>query len=209
VRQLLTIMKQAVSGSTSIEEIKNTFNDPFSILVSTLISLRTRDAVTLEASLRLLEQAPNAQALAALTEDEIAKLIYPAGFYKNKARQLRIIGERLEDNFSGAVPRTLEELVALPGVGKKTANLTLAEGFGIPAICVDIHVHRIANRLGLIETGTPDDSIAALEAVFPKGLWNEVNPVFVRFGQTICLPRGPKCGECPLQENCEFYKEGK
>lgn len=176
--------------------------DPFEVLVSTIISLRTRDEVTFAASERLLRRAPDPSALHELPEEEIEGLIYPAGFYRTKARNLRAIATILIDRFDGAVPDTLESLTSLPGVGRKTANLVLGLGFGIPAICVDIHVHRIPNRLGWIETATPAASEFALMEILPERLWIPVNELLVGFGQKLCTPQSPWCSRCPLSTEC-------
>jgi endonuclease-3 len=176
--------------------------DPFEILVSTIISLRTRDEVTFASSERLLHRAPDPATLRELSEDEIGELIYPAGFYRTKARNLRAIAAILLEECGGSVPDTLDGLTALPGVGRKTANLVLGLGFGIPAICVDIHVHRIPNRLGWIETSSPTASEFALMELLPRRLWIPVNELLVGFGQTICTPQSPWCSRCPLRDEC-------
>jgi endonuclease-3 len=175
---------------------------PFRVLVSTLISLRTRDEVTIPASQRLLAAAPDAQRLAQLSEERIQKLIYPAGFYKTKARNLKQIGRILFETSGGSVPRTREALTDLPGVGPKTANLVLGLGFGIDAICVDTHVHRIPNRLGWIATSTPEESETALMEILPRRYWIPINQLLVGFGQLICTPVSPRCTACPLSETC-------
>lgn len=175
---------------------------PFHVLVSTLISLRTRDEVTIPASRRLLTEAPDAPSLAELSEARIQELIYPAGFYKNKAKNLKEIGRILATEEGGAVPNTRERLTALPGVGPKTANLVLGLGFGIDAICVDTHVHRIPNRLGWISTKTPEESETALMRILPEKFWISINQLLVGFGQQICSPVSPRCGACPLAGEC-------
>lgn len=176
--------------------------DPFAILVSTVISLRTKDRVTLEASKRLLKVADSPQKLVRLETEEIEKLIYPAGFYKRKAAQLKNISKDLIERFKGAVPSSSEELLSLPGVGIKTANLVLNLGFGIDAVCVDCHVHEIANRLGWINTKTPEESVKALEEIMPKKYWIPLNELLVSYGQTICLPVSPFCSKCGENEVC-------
>lgn len=175
---------------------------PFRVLVSTLISLRTRDEVTIPASRRLLAEAPDARSLAELSEARIQELIYPAGFYKNKAKNLKEIGRRLAAQEGGVVPNTRERLTELPGVGPKTANLVLGLGFGIEAICVDTHVQRIPNRLGWISTRTPEESEAALMQILPRKFWIPINQLLVGFGQQICTPVSPRCGVCPLAGEC-------
>jgi len=190
------------SDLPSVSLIGEENGSPFSILVSTVISLRTKDDVTLAASRRLLEKAGSPALLANMPEEEIARLIYPCGFYRVKSSNLKKIGEILCDRRAGSVPDTLQELLALPGVGLKTANLVLSLGFGIPAICVDTHVHRIANRMGWVRTAKPDDTVGALERVLPEKYWIPVNELLVLFGQKICQPVSPRCSECPLTTHC-------
>lgn len=176
--------------------------DPFRLLVACIISLRTKDAVTAAASARLFAVAATPAALAALPEECIAQLIYPAGFYRTKARQLRALAGRLLAEHGGAVPAERAALLALPGVGRKTANLVLGLGFAIPAICVDTHVHRIANRLGLVATTDPEDTEHALEELLPRRLWIDINDLLVTFGQHICHPTSPRCSACPVVQRC-------
>ena len=176
--------------------------DPFRLLVACVISLRTKDEVTAQASARLFAVAASPETLARLPERRIAKLIFPAGFYNIKARQIREIARRIARDHSGRVPADREALLALPGVGRKTANLVLGLGFGIPAICVDTHVHRISNRLGLVRTKTPEETEHALEKVLPQGLWIDINDLLVTFGQNLCQPVSPWCSRCPLPGRC-------
>lgn len=175
---------------------------PFRILISTLISLRTRDEVTLAASRRLFEVADTAEKLRALRRERVEELIYPCGFYRTKAENMHRICDSILNEHGGEVPDTLDELLAFPGVGLKTANLVLSLGFAIPAICVDTHVHRISNRMGWIRTSKPDDSVAALEAVLPGEHWIEINELLVLYGQQVCTPRNPICSQCPLSMHC-------
>jgi endonuclease-3 len=176
--------------------------DPFRILVACVISLRTKDEVTAQASARLFAVAATPDSVSRLTEGRIAKLIFPAGFYNTKARQIREIARRVAREHGGRVPADREALLALPGVGRKTANLVLGLGFGIPAICVDTHVHRTSNRLGLVRTTTPEQTEHALEKVLPQRLWIEINDLLVTFGQNVCQPVSPWCSTCPLAERC-------
>jgi endonuclease-3 len=176
--------------------------DPFRLLVACVISLRTKDAVTAQASARLFAVARTPAGIAALPEARIAKLIFPAGFYNTKARQIREIARRIADEHSVTVPANREALLAFPGVGRKTANLVLGLGFGIPAICVDTHVHRISNRLGLVATRTPVQTEYALEKVLPQHYWIDINDLLVTFGQQICHPTSPRCSSCPLADRC-------
>ena len=176
--------------------------DPFSVLISTVISLRTKDDVTLNASRRLLAEAPDPRAMLQLSEDRIAELIFPAGFYRRKAKQIRQISEILVSEYDGKVPSDAGLLMQLPGVGIKTANLTLNLGFGIDAICVDCHVHQISNRLGWIETKTPEESEKALQPVMPRRFWIPLNELLVSYGQEVCTSVSPKCSMCPENRSC-------
>lgn len=180
----------------------STENDPYAVLVSTILSLRTKDEVTIEASGRLLAMAPDVYALDRADEEDIRKAIYPCGFYMRKASQLKKIARQIIERFDGRVPRTADELLSLPGVGIKTANLTLNLGFDIPAICVDCHVHQISNRLGWIDTRTPEESVKALEAIMPEKYWIPLNELLVSFGQKICTSLSPFCSKCPAQSYC-------
>jgi len=192
---------RAAVTPTTLAEVERK-RDPFRLLIACVISLRTKDAVTAEASGRLFAAASTPDAVAALPERRIAKLIFPAGFYNTKARQIREIARRIAVEHGGVVPREREALLALPGVGRKTANLVLGLGFGIPAICVDTHVHRISNRLGLVETRTPEQTEYALEEVLPRRFWIDINDLLVTFGQQVCHPTSPKCSSCPLAARC-------
>ncbi len=177
--------------------------DPYKVLISTVLSLRTKDEVTKEASIRLFERAKNIYELDKMSEEEIEKLIYPVGFYRTKARNLKRIARILIEEHNGKIPNSLDDLLKLPNVGRKTANLVLSKGYNIPAICVDIHVHRISNRLGLVRTKTPKETEYALMGILPKKYWIEFNDLLVPFGQNICKPVSPFCSKCPVQEFCD------
>lgn len=157
--------------------------NPFQTLVATMMSARTNDDTTVVAAKRLFAKAPDAKGLVQLSEDEIVKLIYPVGFYKTKAKQLKGISLRLIEQFEGHVPKTREELTTLPGVGRKTANLVLNRAFGVPAIAVDTHVHRISNMLGWVHTKTPEQTEIALMEILPKKYWTQMNNLFVSIGR--------------------------
>ncbi|WP_419663382.1 Nth: endonuclease III [Desulfosarcina variabilis str. Montpellier] len=182
--------------------IANRGATPFEVLVSTLLSLRTKDEVTGEAAKRLFAVARTPQAMMELAPETIEKLIYPVGFYPTKAKRLLEISRILLDRYDGKVPDDLDALTALPGVGRKTANLVLVEGFKIPAICVDTHVHRISNRIGYVKTKTPDQTEMALRKKLPKRHWVRYNELLVAFGQTLCRPVSPFCSRCPVSEMC-------
>ena len=198
-RQVLSDMGK-VLPAVSLVAVE--LQDPFSVLISTVISLRTKDDVTLKASRRLLDKAPDAFAMLRLSEEEIASLIFPAGFYKRKAIQIKNIAKTLVEQYGGKVPADADLLMKLPGVGIKTANLTLNLGFGIDAICVDCHVHQISNRLGWIDTRTPEESEKALQPIMPRRFWIPLNELLVSYGQEVCTSVSPKCSMCPENGRC-------
>jgi len=167
-----------------------------------MISLRTRDEVTFAASDRLFALGDTPEALRLVPESRVAQAIYPAGFYKTKAHNILEVCRLLVDKHEGAVPRTVEELTSFPGVGRKTANLVLGLGFGIPAICVDTHVHRISNRCGWVSTQTPDATETALSRILPRDYWIEINELLVNYGQRVCTPTSPRCSDCLIREHC-------
>ncbi len=175
--------------------------DPFKVLVSTILSARTKDEVTSKASERLFNQVSNVKQLSKLAIVDIEKLIYPVGFYKTKAIHLKNLYSVMGDK----VPDTIEKLLKLPGVGRKTANLVLAVAFGIPAICVDTHVHRITNRWGYVKTKNPLETEMTLRKKLPINHWLVINTTLVAFGQNLCRPIGPKCKKCPIIENCAQF----
>ncbi|MDA0838318.1 MAG: endonuclease III [Planctomycetota bacterium] len=183
--------------------------DPFRVLISCIISLRTRDEVTFAASKRLFAKADTPQKMLKLEVEEIANLIYPAGFFRTKAASMRELCGTLIKEYDGKVPDTINELTKLKGVGRKTANLVVTMGFNKPGICVDIHVHRISNRWGFVETKTPDESEMVLRACLPKRHWISFNDLLVTFGQNVCVPVSPKCSQCPLDELCPKIGVGK
>ncbi len=175
---------------------------PFMILVSTILSLRTQDRTTAEASSRLFKLARTPQKMLALDESAIAQAIYPVGFYKTKARVLLDISRTLKQSYGGKVPDEIDELLKLKGVGRKTANLVVTLGFGKPGICVDTHVHRITNRWGYIRTKTPEETEAVLRHKLPAEYWIPINDWLVAFGQNLCKPVSPLCRQCPVADSC-------
>lgn len=179
------------------------YHSPFKVLVSCLISLRTKDEVTALASQRLFERAGTPAEMKALSVDEVAELIYPAGFYRNKAAQIVEISHRLDHEYGGLVPDDIDELLKFKGVGRKTANLVVTLGFGKPGICVDTHVHRICNRWGYVATRSPDETELALRKKLPAEYWIEINDLLVAFGQNHCHPVSPRCSTCRLFEMCD------
>jgi len=182
---------------------ENYRRDPWAVLVSTILSLRTKDDVTLETSRRLLAKAPGPRELAALREDHVARLAYPAGFYRTKAASLKKIAAILLERYNGEVPPDMEALLALPGVGRKTANLVLIEAFDLPGICVDVHVHRISNRCGWLCTKTPEETEMTLRAILPKKYWKGINALLVLYGQNLCRPISPWCSCCVIRDHCK------
>jgi len=176
--------------------------DPFRILVGCLISLRTKDEVTYPATERLFERARSPRAMLRLRESTIARLIYPAGFFRRKAAQIRAISRILVERHAERVPDTIDELLLLPGVGRKTANLVVTLGFGKPGICVDVHVHRITNRLGWVRTTHPHETEDELRRLLPRRHWIPINETLVRHGQQVCTPVSPRCSVCPVAADC-------
>lgn len=190
-------------ASPIIELIEAQTHDPFCVLVGTILSARTKDACTAGAVKRLFAAGGTTpEGLERLPLARLEKLIYPVGFYHDKARHLKALPKVLRDKFGGVLPQTVEELCELPGVGRKTANLTVAVGFNRPAICVDVHVHRISNRLGLVQTKTPYETEMALRKLLPVKYWKTWNSRLVSFGQTRCGPLRPRCQGCPLEALC-------
>jgi endonuclease-3 len=186
-----------------VTELARQLNNPFRILISTMLSLRTKDAVTAIASKRLYELADSPTAILKLGAHEIEKAIYPVGFYRTKARNILTVCRELVDRYGGRVPEDIDALVALPGVGRKTANLVITLGFGKPGICVDTHVHRITNRWGYVQTKTPEQTEMALREKLPQEYWIEINDELVSFGQHLCHPTSPRCSICPLAQYCD------
>lgn len=177
--------------------------DPFQVLISCILSLRTKDKTTIEAANRLFRIADNPKSMLKLPQMRLQKLIYPVGFYRNKTKVILGLSRRILEDFSGKVPRGLKELVSLKGVGRKTANLVLGLAYNIPAICVDTHVHRISNRLGWVRTKTPEQTEYALEEIIPRKEWIDLNTTLVTFGQNICVPISPFCSKCYIYKYCK------
>jgi len=176
--------------------------DAFPVLISTIISLRTRDAVTRTVSRQVLKRAPDIDAMISIDTAELEQLLRPAGFYRQKAGQMKRIATILKNDFGGRVPDDMGSLLSLPGVGRKTANFVMGMVFGVPSICVDVHVHRISNRLGLVNTRSPEETESALQILFRETEWTGINHIMVRFGQKICRPAKPLCNKCPLYDQC-------
>lgn len=178
-------------------------HDPFKVLVSCIISLRTKDEVTAQASARLFARADNPEKLQDVPVEEIERLIYPAGFYHTKAQQILAISRQLTVDYHGVVPDGIDELLKFKGVGRKTANLVVTLGFGKPGICVDTHVHRICNRWGYVATRNADETEQALRNILPPQYWIEINDLLVAFGQNHCHPVSPRCSTCRIARFCQ------
>lgn len=186
-----------------VEFIQAQTKDPFKVLITTILSARTRDETTTQATHRLFKVVNNVEDLRDISEAKLGQLIFPVGFWRMKAKHLKALPDALDARFGGRIPDTVEDLCELPGVGRKTANLVVSVAFDKHAICVDVHVHRITNRLGLIETKTPLETEMTLRDRLPKRYWKTWNRYLVSYGQTVCTPLRPKCDHCPLRKWCE------
>lgn len=192
---------------TEFVKFMEDINDPFIVLIGCILSLRTNDKTTYPATMRMLELGKTPKDFLNVKLEDLEKAIYPVGFYKNKAQQILDIAYELYHNHNSVVPKEIDELIKFKGVGRKTANLVQAKGYGLPSICVDVHVHRISNRLGLVETKEPEETEFALKRNLPKKNWSDINTLFVTLGQNICKPQKPDCEKCTLQKFCKFYKK--
>jgi endonuclease-3 len=205
IHQAVVLLREAVRQwqTPAVTIVSQREGDPYKVLISCILSLRTQDRTTASASERLFTLASTPAAMAALASEAIEKAIYPVGFYRVKAAQIREISRVLLENYGGEVPSDLDELLKLKGVGRKTANLVVTLGFGKPGICVDTHVHRICNRWGYVATRTPEETEYALRAKLPAEYWLTINDLLVTFGQNQCHPVSPRCSSCPLYHLCE------
>lgn len=204
IDKIVEILQNANQQRSEFVNLMEGFHNPYLVLIACILSLRTNDKTTYPATLRMLELAKTPQEMAKVSEEDLANAIYPVGFYKNKAKQIIELSKTIVEKLNGKVPDTIENLTKFNGVGRKTANLVLAKGFGIPAICVDVHVHRIFNRIGYVITKTPDETEFALREKLPQKYWLDINTLMVTHGQNVCKPTKPKCDECPIREYCEF-----
>lgn len=198
---------------TIMDELRILYNlrvfedkDPYRVLIRTILSQRTRDENTDQASAELFAEYPTMEDVAIAPQERLEKLVKKAGFFRVKSKRIKEVSNILLDEYEGIVPDTMDELLKLPGVGRKTANCVLVYAFEKPAIPVDTHVHRISNRIGLVNTKDPDATERELEKVIPKEFWIELNDLMVQFGQDICRPIGPKHEECPIAEICDYYE---
>jgi len=188
---------------TDFVKFMEEIHDPYIVLICCILSLRTNDKTTYPCSMRMLELGKTPEEISKLDVDTLSKAIYPVGFYQNKAQQIINLSKELVEKYNSKVPDEIEELVKFKGVGRKTANLVLTKGFAKPAICVDVHVHRISNRLGYVETKTPEETEFALREKLPVKYWMDFNTLLVTHGQNVCKPINPKCDICSLQKFCK------
>ncbi|OGF62569.1 MAG: endonuclease III [Candidatus Fischerbacteria bacterium RBG_13_37_8] len=205
VGKIITLLKlhKELERAPVVSYIAQLTEDPYRILISCILSLRTKDQTTASATVRLFERAGNLNEMIRLNEKEIARLIYPVGFYNIKANKILEISRILIERYSGKVPEQMDELLALPGVGRKTANLVITEAFNKYGICVDTHVHRIVNRWGYVKTRNPHQTEEELRKKLPRKYWKELNSLLVKFGQTICYPVSPFCSRCKILHYCK------
>ena len=203
IDKIVETLKKAKQHRSEFVELMENFNDPYLVLIGCILSLRTNDKTTYPATLRMLELAKTPAQMSKVSPKDLAKAIYPVGFYENKAKQIIELSRQIEEELGGKVPNEIEDLIKFNGVGRKTANLVLAKGFNKPAICVDVHVHRIFNRLGYVKTKTPEETEFALRKKLPKKHWIDINTLIVTHGQNVCKPQKPNCKECPISEWCK------
>ena len=202
IDKLIAKLKDSNQPKSEFVGLMDSFHNPYLVLIACILSLRTNDKTTYPATLRMLKLADNPHDMKDVGVNKLAKAIYPVGFYENKAKQIIELSKIIDEDLNGKVPDEIEDLIKFNGVGRKTANLVLARGFNKPAICVDVHVHRIFNRLGYVKTKNPEETEFALRAKLPKKYWIDINTLIVTHGQNCCTPRNPKCSQCPIEEFC-------
>lgn len=196
-------LQEAKQPQSEFVKLMDSFKNPYLVLIACILSLRTNDRTTYPATLRMLELAKTPQEMMNVSEEDLAKAIYPVGFYKNKAGQIIELSRLIVEKYDGKVPDSIEELCKFRGVGRKTANLVMTLGFGVPAICVDVHVHRIFNRLGYLKTKDPEETEFALREKLPVKYWIPINSLLVTHGQNVCKPLKPMCEVCPVCKYCD------
>ena len=204
IDQVIQIIRRQMKDlpDPSVTLVGKRWKSPYLVLISCILSLRTKDETTLPASERLFQLANTPETMLKLTNGQIEKAIYPVGFYRTKARNILGISRDIIERFAGNVPEDMDALLTMKGVGRKTANLVLTEGFGIPAMCVDTHVHRISNRFGYVSTKTPEVTEQALRNKLPKKYWMDYNALLVTWGQNVCRPISPLCSRCGVKTYC-------
>lgn len=203
IDKIVKTLQEAKQPQSEFVKLMDSFNNPYLVLIACILSLRTNDKTTYPATLRMLELAKTPQEMMSVKLEDLEKAIYPVGFYKNKAKQIIELSKQIVCDYDGNVPNTIEGLCKFKGVGRKTANLVMSLGFGVPAICVDVHVHRIFNRLGYIQTKTPEETEFALRKKLPQKYWIPINSLMVTHGQNVCKPIKPKCEICPIRQYCQ------
>ena len=201
---IVTTLQNAKQPQSDFVKLMDSFKEPYLVLIACILSLRTNDRTTYPATLRMLKLAKTPDEMMKVSVEDLEKAIYPVGFYKNKAGQIIELSKKLVEEYDGKVPCDIEELCKFKGVGRKTANLVLSEGFNEPAICVDVHVHRIFNRLGYLKTKTPEETEFELRKKLPKKYWIPINSLLVTHGQNVCKPIKPNCALCPIREYCKY-----
>lgn len=202
IDKIVKLLKDAKQPQSEFVKLMDSFKNPYLVLIACILSLRTNDKTTYPATLRMLELAKTPKEMKNVSVEDLSKAIYPVGFYENKARQIIELSKTIDEELGGKVPGEIEDLIKFKGVGRKTANLVLSLGFNKPAICVDVHVHRIFNRLGYIKTKTPEETEFALREKLPQKYWIDINTLLVTHGQNVCKPIKPKCSECPIARYC-------
>lgn len=202
IDKIVQILKDANQPRSEFVDLMDTFRDPYLVLISCILSLRTNDKTTYPATLRMLKLGKTPKDFANADLAQLEKAIYPVGFYANKAKQIIELSKVLVEKYDSKVPDSIDELVKFKGVGRKTANLVIARGFNEPAICVDVHVHRIFNRLGYVKTKTPDETEIELRKKLPQKHWIAINTLLVTHGQNVCKPINPLCSICPIETYC-------
>ena len=202
IDKIVQKLKDAKQKRSDFVDLMDSFNDPYLVLIGCILSLRTNDKTTYPATLRMLELARTPHEMKGVNVKDLAQAIYPVGFYENKAKQIIELSRQIDEELGGKCPDEIEELIKFNGVGRKTANLVLSRGFNKPAICVDVHVHRIFNRLGYVKTKTPEETEFALREKLPIKHWIDINTLMVTHGQNVCFPRKPNCAQCTIAEYC-------
>ncbi len=202
IDEVVEKLKAADQPKSDFVHLMDSFNDPYLVLIACILSLRTNDKTTYPATLRMLELGRTPEDFAKCDVKKLEKAIYPVGFYANKAKQIVELSKELVEKYNSKVPKSIEEMTKFKGVGRKTANLVMSQGFHEPAICVDVHVHRIFNRLGYVKTKTPEETEFALREKLPVKYWIDINTLLVTHGQNVCKPINPQCNICPIKDFC-------
>lgn len=205
IDEIVDLLKKADQPRSDFVKLMDTFNDPYLVLISCILSLRTNDKTTYPATLRMLELGKTPEDFAKCDVKKLEQAIYPVGFYANKAKQIIELSQKLVNEYNSKVPETIDEMIKFNGVGRKTANLVMSRGFNKPAICVDVHVHRIFNRLGYVKTKNPEETEFALRAKLPVKHWIDINTLLVTHGQNVCKPIKPACEQCPINKLCKKF----